>query len=236
MLQQTQVPRVVPKYLAFLYTFPSFADLAASAPSAVLSAWQGLGYNRRALALHRTAIIVQSEYGGILPASPTALERLPGIGHATAAAICAYAFDKPLPFIETNVRSAFIHFFFRECTRVSDADILPLVELALDRDHPRDWYYALMDYGTWVKKNHPNPSRKSEHHKVPTVFAGSRRQARAAALRVLVAAAPGLLSLPEIVQAEPLLEDRGEAYALSILEELRREGFLMREADRFRIG
>lgn len=236
MLQQTQVPRVVPKYPVFMRAFPNIAALAAAPPSAVLSEWQGLGYNRRALALHRTAAIVQRDRGGTLPESSVELERLPGIGRATAAAVCVYAYDRPLPFIETNIRSAFIHFFFGECTRVSDADILPLVESTLDHDHPRDWYYALMDYGTWVKKTYSNPGRRSEHHMVQTAFAGSRRQARATALRVLLAAAPKDLSPREIMQAEALLGGRGEADVLGILGELQREGFLVREADRFRIA
>ena len=128
----------------------------------MLAAWQGLGYNRRALALHRLAGVVVSEHAGVIPRSVEQLQRLPGIGYATAAAVCVYAYEQPLAFIETNVRSAFIHFFFQECSRVADADLLPLVELTLDRERPRDWYYALMDYGAWLKKTE-RESRPAEH-------------------------------------------------------------------------
>jgi A/G-specific adenine glycosylase len=186
MLQQTQVVRVVPKYTRFLDAFPTPNALAGAAIAEVLMVWQGLGYNRRALALQRAARIIEAEYQGAVPRSVAELRCLPGIGQATAAAVCVYAYDQAVPFIETNVRSAIIHFFFQECSLVSDAEILPLVELTLDRDRPRDWYYALMDYGAWVKKTHHNPSRRSTHHAAQSPFAGSRRQARATALRVLL--------------------------------------------------
>lgn len=236
MLQQTQVCRVMPKYHAFLGRFPTLADLAAASPVQILTEWQGLGYNRRALALHRTANIVESEYSGLMPRSPAALARLPGIGRATAGAICTYAYGLPVAFIETNVRAAFIHDFFQECSSVSDADILPLVELALDHDNPRDWYYALTDYGAWVKKAYPNPGRRSKHYAVQSPFKGSRRQARATALRVLLGAAPLAVSLAEMRSAEPLLAKPAEDELLAILEELCAEGFLAEENGRFRIA
>ena len=236
MLQQTQVPRVVPRYGEFLQAFPTVASLASADAAAVLTAWQGLGYNRRALALHRLAGVVVREHGGVIPSSVEKLQRLPGIGFATAAAVCVYAYEQPLVFIETNVRAAFIHFFFPECSRVSDADLLPLVEVALDRERPRDWYYALMDYGAWLKRTQPNPGRRSAHHTVQSPFAGSRRQARALLLRLLLHAPVDGLSLDELLVSDRTLAARGADEVATILSTMVAEGFLAIENGRFRVA
>jgi A/G-specific adenine glycosylase len=234
MLQQTQVARVVPKYGDFLEAFPTVQALAAAKLADVLSAWQGLGYNRRALALHRAAAVIVTVHDGAIPRTVEELRRLPGIGHATAAAICVYAYETPVPFIETNTRAAFIHYFFQECPRVSDAELLPLVAAALDRSRPRDWYYALMDYGAWIKKMETNPSRRSTHHVVQSPFEGSRRQARAAALRAVLAAATLGLSLAELLQAAPPLAARDPEEIHAILADLVSEGFMSCAGGRFR--
>ncbi len=235
MLQQTQVVRVVPKYQSFVAAFPTLGALAAAPTSEVLSAWQGLGYNRRALALQRSCQIIETDHGGVVPGSVAKLRELPGIGTATAAAVCVYAYDRPLPFIETNIRSAFIHFFFQECTSVSDAELLPLVVLALDTENPRDWYYALMDYGAWIKTAGPNPSRRSRHHAAQSPFAGSRREARGAILRALLEAGPRGIVL-DALRAGPRLRDREESEVKSILDQLADEGFLLQEGQNYRIA
>jgi A/G-specific adenine glycosylase len=234
MLQQTQVARVIARYGQFLAAFPTVLSLADATAADVLAVWQGLGYNRRALALHRAARLLTSEHRGEVPRSLDELRRLPGVGTAIAAAVCVFAYDVPLPFIETNIRSAFIHFFFQECVSVSDADLLPLVKAALDRENPRDWYYALMDYGAWVKKTYPNPGRKSKHHAVQAPFPGSRRQARALILHMLLSAAPSGMS-PAAIQAAAPLSGQEPAWIDGILEDLRREGFLVREGQCFRV-
>lgn len=234
MLQQTQVVRVVPKYELFLAAFPTVIVLARAPVADVLSAWQGLGYNRRALALHRAAGLIASESGGTVPDSPAELTRLPGVGAATAAAVCVFAYDLPLPFIETNIRSAFIHFFFQEGVSVRDADILPLVEATLDRTNPRDWYYALMDYGARVKKSFRNPSRRSLHHTVQSPFAGSHRQLRAMVLRRLLSVAPAPMTVSEL--GELSVGEVDEVAISGVLEELATEGFLVREGDRYRVA
>ena len=190
MLQQTQVERVIQKYGHFLSVFPDFPSLARSALKNVLSAWQGLGYNRRALALVRTAHVVLTEYGGILPHEVDKLVKLPGIGKTTAASIYVFAFNKPAVFIETNIRRVFIHRFFADHDNVHDREIFPLVEKTLDRSHPRLWYYALMDYGAMLKKLIQNPNRKSSHYRKQPPFEGSDRQMRGEILRVLLKDAP----------------------------------------------
>ena len=185
MLQQTQVDRVTEKYQQFIKSFPDISALARAPLKKVLKVWQGLGYNRRALALKKIAQIVTKQYNGKIPRTVAELIALPGIGPATASEILAFAFNRPTVFIETNIRSVFIHFFFPDRENVSDSEILPLVEKTLDRSHPRKWYYALMDYGVTLKKNHANPSRKSAHYNKQSPFNGSNRQVRGKILRFL---------------------------------------------------
>jgi A/G-specific adenine glycosylase len=189
MLQQTQTGRVTAKYRGFTARFPDFATLAAARPEDVLREWQGLGYNRRALALYTTAQKVCSEFDGQLPREKDKLRSLPGIGAYTAAAIRAFAFNLPDAFIETNIRTVFIHEFFPGEERVSDTDILPLVEATLDRTEPRRWYQALMDYGAALKR-YGNPSRRSRGHRPQGRFKGSRREARGIILRTLLRNGP----------------------------------------------
>jgi A/G-specific adenine glycosylase len=185
MLQQTQVDRVARKFTEFVEIFPSFEALARASLREVLAAWQGLGYNRRALNLKRAAEVVVTEHGGRLPRRPEALARLPGIGAATAASIAAFAFNQPAVFIETNIRSVFIHCFLPDCDAVPDEELRPLIAATLDRQSPRRWYNALMDFGTWLKAEHGNPSRRSRHHRGQAAFEGSDRQVRGAVLRTL---------------------------------------------------
>jgi len=185
MLQQTQTNRVVNKYEQFILEFSSFEMLAMASLRDVLSIWQGLGYNRRGMYLHQLAKKVVDEHQGILPKNPLILETFPGIGKATAASICAFAFNVPTVFIETNIRTVFIHFFFKNETKVHDKEIMPLVAQTIDHENPREWYYALMDYGVMLKKIMPNPSRKSRHHAKQSKFEGSDRQIRGMILRLL---------------------------------------------------
>lgn len=185
MLQQTQTARVAVKYPEFILHFPDFATLAQAPLKEVLLQWQGMGYNRRGMYLHRAAQIIMQQYAGMLPHDPESLDALPGIGAATAASICAFAFNRPTIFIETNIRAVFIHFFFHGKEKVHDKELMPLIEAAVDLDNPREWYYALMDYGVFLKKSLINPSRKSAHHTKQSKFEGSDRQIRGMILKKL---------------------------------------------------
>jgi len=220
MLQQTQVGRVTEKFPAFLSAFPDFDTLAKAPLVDVLAAWQGMGYNRRAIALQKCARLVMEEYGGRLPDNPEILATFPGIGKATAASICAYAFNRPVVFIETNIRRVFIHHFFEDGAMVSDDEIRPLVEAALCHADPREWYNALMDYGTDLAKSVPNPNRRSRHYAKQSAFEGSDRQVRGAILKLLVA--KGTLTRAALLRE--MNEDNNRVGA--ILAALEAEGFI----------
>jgi A/G-specific adenine glycosylase len=186
MLQQTQVERVTTKFPEFIHAFPDFATLAAAPLGEVLTVWQGLGYNRRAIALQKCAILVMNEYNGILPGDVDILATFPGIGRATASSIAAFAFNIPVVFIETNIRRVFIHFFFADTDTVRDEDILPLVEKAVYHENPRVWYWSLMDLGSALKKTVPNPNRRSVHYTKQSSFEGSDRKIRGALLKIVL--------------------------------------------------
>ncbi|HSX33102.1 MAG TPA: hypothetical protein VLF91_02070 [Candidatus Saccharimonadales bacterium] len=184
MLQQTQVPRVVPKFKEFIARFPTLQALAAAPLSEVLKAWSGLGYNRRAKFLWQAAEIVVANHGGQLPHTTTELTKLPGIGTNTAGAILAYAFNQPALFVETNIRTVFIHHCLADKEQVSDTQILDLLARTMP-DNPRLWYWALMDYGSYLKQTVGNLNKLSKHYTVQSKFHGSRRQIRGQVLRTL---------------------------------------------------
>lgn len=185
MLQQTQVDRCISKYREFLTAFPTVTVLASASLQDVLRVWSGLGYNRRGKMLHDAAKSIITNHKGQLPKTIRRLESLPGVGPYTAAAVMAFAYNEPVLMIETNIRSVFLHEFFRKHEQVSDSEIVPFLEHSLDRKNAREWYAALMDYGSFLKKEHPNPSRKSTHHVKQSRFEGSLRQVRGAILRRL---------------------------------------------------
>lgn len=216
MLQQTQVERVVPKFLEFISLFPDFPTLAKSPLSEVLIAWQGLGYNRRAKYLHELAKAVVS-LGG-LPDTLDELVKLPGIGKNTAGAILAYAFDQPVAYIETNIRTVYLHHYFADRFDVDDKELLSIIERTLDRDEPRAWYSALMDYGTFLKKQGLGRNNASKHYKKQSKFEGSVREMRGAILRALTKGPLTLRALRRIVNAD-------ERFA-AILDELQREALI----------
>lgn len=259
MLQQTQVSRVDGRWQRWLERFPTVDALAAAAPSDVLEEWQGLGYNRRALSVHRAAQAI-SEAGGVFPQDPKELVKLPGIGPATAAGICAFAFNLHGVYLETNVRTVFLHELYPQAEGVPDSELVPLVELtcpasvedagnadgtagadaavntAAETDEtkltPRSWYYALLDYGAYLKKTIPNPSRRSKSHVKQSRFEGSHRQKRAELLRVLLAhkdegGAVFETLHQELCQIEVNAEREtlDEQVTLGLLEELAKEGF-----------
>lgn len=185
MLQQTQVDRVKPKYVAFIKKFPNWSSLARANLRDVLTAWSGLGYNRRAKFLHRAAQVVITEYSGELPSGYDALRKIPGVGDYTAHAIIAFAFNKKAICIETNIRTVFIHSFFKSGNKIADSLIKELVSSTLPRSNFRDWYYALMDRGASLKKTVPAINARSAQYVRQSPFKGSNREVRGAILKLL---------------------------------------------------
>nr|WP_206109082.1 adenine glycosylase [Olsenella sp. SW781] len=244
MLQQTQTTRVDGRWQRWLERFPTVDALAAADAADVLDEWQGLGYNRRALSVLRAAQVV-SAAGGAMPAETAALEALPGIGPATAAGIRAFAFDLPGVYLETNVRTVFLHELYPNAESVPDRELVPLVrdtcppDASDPEDDPRTWYYALLDYGAYLKRTVPNPSRRSRGHTRQSRFEGSHRQKRAELLRVLLAhrgdgagGADFETIFQELVSTE-LRAGRsaiGEPDVRALLDELEREGFCHNES------
>ncbi len=185
MLQQTQVDRVIPKFEAFITRFPDIQSLAVAPLSDVLVLWNGLGYNRRAKYLHDAAKKIMTNFNGVFPENKEALLSLPGVGPGTAGALLAYAFNVPAVFIETNVRSVYFYHFFGDGDKVSDEELKKCVEKTLDNEQPREFYWALMDYGTWLKKNKLGKVTQSAHYKKQSALKGSVREVRGKIITLL---------------------------------------------------
>jgi A/G-specific adenine glycosylase len=231
MLQQTQAGRVAKKFDAFLKKFPDWKSLANAPTIDVLKEWQGLGYNRRGLNLQRLAQAVMTN-DGQLPKTHAELLDLPGIGPNTAGSIMAFAWNLPHPFIETNIRTVFIHFFFKNSRgKVHDKKLTPLIEEALadkrNQKNPREWYYALMDYGSYLKQTEINPSRKSKHHVKQSKFKGSNRELRAQILKLIL---KGAQTEEEIMREFP---DKNVEAVLKNISDLIKEGFIEKKFNKY---
>ena len=229
MLQQTQVARVEKYWPRFLKTFPTLDALASADTSLVLEHWQGLGYNRRALALKRTAEECALQFEGELPRTYDELLKLPGIGPATAGGVMAFAYQKPALYLETNVRTVFLHELFPEEVGVSDKTLEPLVLETCSKEDPRGWYYALLDYGAYLKSIMPNPSRRSKHHSKQSAFEGSKRQKRAELVRIVLGA-PGISTTEAKRALDEFEHEKGrseitEDLFQSLITDLSSEGF-----------
>jgi A/G-specific adenine glycosylase len=229
MLQQTQVERVLDKYEEFLAAFPHFSALAKAPLQKLLAVWQGMGYNRRALALRALARKVVDEHRGKLPSEPNTLIALPGIGKYTAGAVAAFAFNKPVVFMDTNIRRVYIHEFFHDRESIHDNEIIPLVEQTMDSENPRKWYNALMDYGAMLKREQVNPNRRSVHYTRQSPFENSNRQVRGLILKTLVQGAR--LTERQIVKKINIETARVKKNLL----QLQKEGFIKKQGNGFTI-
>lgn len=235
MLQQTQVNRVVEKYKSFLKKFPTVEALAQAPLKEVLLEWQGLGYNRRAKYLKLCAEKVIHEHEGTFPKTVRELTALPGIGPATAGDILAFAYNIPVPVIETNIRSVFIHFFFPEVRfrGIADRELLPIIEKTLPpfpyirSRGVREWYWALFDYGAYLKNSKiKNPNHKSKHYVKQSPFKGSNREKRSRILKLILT---GAKSEKEITKALGYESD----VVQKNLEQMIKENLIQKEKGRF---
>jgi len=245
MLQQTQVARVERRFDEWMAGYPTLEALAAAPLAVVLESWQGLGYNRRAIALKRAAVQRVDAAAGspaTLPSEETALRALPGIGAATAAGVRAFAFDEPSVYLETNVRTVVLHELLSDRDGVADREIVPLLAEAMQEAlrqgiSAREWYHALLDYGAHLKRVLPNPSRRSAHHARQTPFEGSRRQKRAWLLRAVITGSgdttPELAGALSAFERARGREDVSAEEVRDILGALATEGFVVRRRTRW---
>lgn len=231
MLQQTQVQRVIPKYEQFLKTYPTVASLASAPLGDVLQQWQGLGYNRRAKFLWQAAQLVHDTFDDCMPNTVEQLVTLPGIGINTAGAIAVYAWNIPIIFIETNVRTVYINHFFSGVETVADSELRPVIAESLDTIadfgfEPRQFYWALMDYGTYLKKTIGNVSKRSKHYVKQLKFEGSERQIRGIVIRAL-SSSPNTKNELEALVSDQRLQ--------SVLDALVREGLIAQVHEYYRL-
>lgn len=220
MLQQTQVERVIPKFQEFVEAFPSIERLAGASLVEVLRLWQGLGYNRRAKYLHEAAKAIVSK--GYFPTTVEELTTFPGVGKNTAGAIVAYAYNQPVAYVETNIRTVYFHHFFHGQADVNDKDLLALVERTLPDTDIRGWYSALMDYGVHLKTQGLGKISNSKHYKKQSAFTGSNRQVRGHVIRELSQASQTKTTLRQRIDDERLGD---------VLEQLCREGLVALDDD-----
>ncbi len=225
MLQQTQTARALPKYEEFLRRWPTLEALSRASLTDVLSCWKGLGYNRRALALKKIAEISTRTYAGTLPVDQKELKALPMVGPATSAALLAFAHGIPSLYLETNIRRVLIYFFYHGVDQVHDRELYVLLETLLDRRDPRNWYYALMDYGVYLKTMVPNPNRRSAHYTRQAKFENSNRQIRGELLTVFTER--GASTVEELYASLKFDASRID----SCVEALVKEGFIFCEAE-----
>lgn len=243
MLQQTQVDRVIFKYQEFLKKFPTTKKLAAASTADVIRAWQGLGYNRRALFLQKTARAVEEQYGGKFPQTIEALKQLPGVGEYTARAILSFAFELPYPMMDTNHRRFYQRVFFGLLPK-TDKELLQTADMTIPKK-PYDWNQALMDFGSLIcltgrpkcdvcpLKQHcaaypdildvDTKAAKQKTKKKPTPFKETDRYVRG---RII-----DMLREQEKVRTEVIFlrfsEDYGASRVEGILEQLKKDGLLI---------
>lgn len=225
MLQQTQVSRALVKFAEFMQAFPTVEDLAAASLADVLRVWSGLGYNRRAKFLWHAAqqIIADGQ-----PKTVKDLERLSGVGKNTAGAIMNYVYEIPTPFVETNIRTVYIHHFFADSFEVNDKELLALVESTIDTEQPRQWFWALMDYGSYLKSTQGAHLNQSKHYKKQSPLKGSVREVRGQIIRELAARAASEADLRELLVADERFE--------SALTGLINDGLVRKAGDNYHLA
>lgn len=227
MLQQTQVARVIPKFEAFIERFPDEQALANASLADVLKLWQGLGYNRRAKFLHEAAKMIVYDFDGTFPVDEQDILKLPGVGKNTAGAILAYAYNKPTLYVETNIRTVYIHHFFNDNFDVNDRDILELLDKTMNRENPREFYWGLMDYGSHLKAQGVRNIDQSRHYKKQSKLEGSLRQMRGVIVRALVGEDMNLNELGSLIGKDDRFEPA--------LQGLIRDGLVQQTGDRLHL-
>ncbi|HAQ22610.1 MAG TPA: A/G-specific adenine glycosylase [Acidimicrobiaceae bacterium] len=167
MLQQTGVERVIDRWVCFLDRFPTPAACAASTPSAVIAEWSGLGYNRRALHLHRSAVMVVERHGGVVPFDLRSLLALPGVGPYTARAVLAFAHEADVAVVDTNVARVLARWMGR---RLTSSEVQRLADSSVPAGEGWGWNQVLLDLGAGICR-----ARQPSCAKCPLEFSCSWR-------------------------------------------------------------
>jgi len=235
MLQQTQVVRVEEYFRNWMRKYPSWKSLACAPLREVLLSWQGLGYNRRGKYVHDIAKIVTEKYKGKLPSGRVELESLPGIGHYTAGSVRAFAFNESDIFMETNIRTVlFYHLYDYEhmtLKSIDDKELLDVLEKYIQTDqraqeNPREFYWALMDYGSHLKQTVGNLNTRARAHTKQSRFEGSRRQLRAQLLRYI-------LDSPRTEKEVIFQGTKDTQLTKDLLNDLVKEGSVRKEKEKY---
>ncbi len=229
MLQQTQVDRVIPFFERFISELPDWEALAQCPQPKLLRLWKGLGYNRRALNTKKAALHILKEHKGNLPTDRESLKRIPNVGEYTSAALMNFAHSIPTALIETNVRTVFFHHLFPNQSDISDTQIMKKVEATFKKDTPREWMYALMDYGSHLRSEGVKITSKSKHYTKQSTFKGSKREVRGKILEILLHEPKLKVEILEQKIADEL--PNNENNTLHIIRDLSTENFLTLDKD-----
>lgn len=245
MLQQTQAPRVAPVFARFLARFPDVGTLARASRPDVIRAWAGLGYNRRAVALHASAITIEREYDGEVPRTVDALRTLPGVGPYTAGAVASIAFGVAVPAPDVNVRRIVARVLHgREPQELAAGDLAAAAAAFLDPEDPGGWNQALMDVGRELCRPSPRceacPLRRgcrfrsagrlgAPRTRRQAPFEGSARQVRGRIVAVLRNRPSATLTT--LVTAADVAELR----VLAAIDGLVRDGIVQRTSRGYRL-
>jgi A/G-specific adenine glycosylase len=179
MLQQTQVKRVVVYYEKWIARWPTIHTFASAALPEVLQMWMGLGYNTRAISLHKTAKKIVALFDGDVLRAMQQYKELPGIGKYTSHAVRIFSTNADLVTVDTNIRRIFISEFDLP-ENISEHELWLLAEKCRPVGKSREWHNALMDYGALYLTAHKTGIRPTTQQ---TQFEGSNRQIRAQILR-----------------------------------------------------
>lgn len=241
MSQQTQISRVVPKYIAWLEAFPTIHDLAKAPVSDVLKYWSGLGYNRRALNLKKTAQIIVEQYRGKFPKTEKELLALPGIGQYTARAIMCFAFNEQVAVVDVNVKKVILVEVLGSMSqrsgsiqlgdanrdsstnarndKINDKEIAIIADQLVPKGKAYEWNQALMDYSAKVLKKEKIDIPKQSK------FIGSRRFYRGQIVKQLIE--KQIINKSEIGKlVKKDFTDGDNALIKSIITEMEKEGFI----------
>jgi len=225
MLQQTQVARVVNYYTRWVTQWPTIHDLAAASRAEVLKAWMGLGYNTRAVHLHKAAQKIVDEFHGDVLNAMEHYQEIPGVGRYTAHAVQIFSTNKDMVTVDTNIRRIFIsEFHLPETT--SDTEIWALATRCLPHGHSRDWHNALMDYGALhltAKKTGIKPKTQQPR------FQGSDRQVRAQIMRLVLDRDASFADIQQSLRIDATRLQQ-------ILEKLIHEHLLEKENERYHVS